>query len=66
MANRKFSQFTNGGTNQSPTDTLIGLDVSLSTNAQNSYWTLNSLFSEITRNITDGAVRFGGFAAPAV
>lgn len=28
--------------------------------------TLNNTFSEITKNITDGALRFGGFAAPAV
>lgn len=58
MANRKFSQFTAGGTNQSPTDTLVGLDVSLSAAAQNTYWTLNDLFSNPTRNITDKAMRW--------
>lgn len=63
---RKFSGFTDGLTNQSPTDTLVGLDVSLSAAAQNSYWTLNNLFSVITRNITDGALRFQGFAAPSL
>ena len=63
---RKFSGFTNGLTNQGPTDTLVGLDISQPAAAQNTYWTLNSLFSVITRNITDGALRFGGFAAPAV
>lgn len=63
---RKFSAFTDGLTDQSPTDTLVGLDISLSASAQNTYWTLNSLFSVITRNITDGALRFQGFAAPSV
>lgn len=63
---RKFSGFTNGLTNQSPADTLVGLDLSLAANAQNTYWTLNNLFSVITRNITDGAIRFQGFAAPSV
>ena len=63
---RKFSAFTAGGTSQSPTDTLVGLDVSLSAANQNTYWTLNNLFSVITRNITDGALRFQGFAAPSV
>lgn len=63
---RKFSAFTDGLTNQSPTDTLVGLDLSQPASAQNTYWTLNSLFSEVTRNITDGALRFGGFSAPSV
>lgn len=62
---RKFSAFTNNPS-RVPTDTLVGLDISAAANAQNSYWSLNTLFSEITGNITDGAVRFGGFAAPAV
>ena len=66
MANRKFSAFTAGGTNQVPTDVLVGLDLSLAANAQNTKWTLNNLFAVVTRNITDGALRFGGFAAPAV
>ncbi len=66
MANKKFSQFTAGGTNQVPTDVVVGLDLSLSTANQNTQWTLNNLFSTITRNITDGALRFGGFAAPSL
>lgn len=66
MANKKFSQFTAGGTGQAPTDTLVGLDLSLPAADQNSFWTLNNLFSVITRNITDGALRFGGFAAPSL
>lgn len=66
MATRKFSAFTAGGTNQVPTDVLVGLDLSLAANAQNTKWTLNDLFAVVTRNITDGALRFGGFAAPAL
>lgn len=66
MADREFSQFTAGGTGQAPTDTLVGLDLSLPAADQNSFWTLNNLFSVITRNITDGALRFGGFAAPSL
>lgn len=66
MADKKFSQFTAGGTNQAPTDVIVGLDLSLAASAQNAKWTLNNLFSVITRNITDGALRFGGFAAPSL
>lgn len=66
MATKKFSAFTAGSTNQDPTDVLVGLDLSLATSAQNTKWTLNNLFAVVTRNITDGALRFGGFAAPAV
>lgn len=63
MATKKFSQFTNGSTGQAPTDTLVGLDLSLATNVQNTYWTLNDLFSNPTRNITDKAMRWN---APGV
>lgn len=66
MATKKFSAFTAGSTNQVPTDVLVGLDLSLAAASQNTKWTLNNLFSVVTRNITDGALRFGGFAAPAV
>ncbi len=45
---------------------MVGLDLSQPAAAQNTYWTLNSLFSVITRNITDGALRFQGFAAPSL
>ena len=62
---RKFSAFTNNPS-RVPLDTLVGLDISAAAAAQNSYWSLNTLFSEITGNVTDGAIRFGGFAAPAV
>ncbi len=62
---RKFSAFTNNPS-RVPLDTLVGLDISAAAAAQNTYWSLNTLFSEITGNITDGALRFGGFAAPAV
>ncbi len=56
--NREFSQFTDGLTNQSPTDILVGLDLSLPASQQNTKWTLNSLFATITRNITDKVLRF--------
>lgn len=62
---RKFSAFTNNPS-RVPLDTLVGLDISAAAAAQNSYWSLNTLFSEITGNVTDGAIRFGGFAAPSV
>lgn len=63
MANVKFDEFTDLAGTQVPTDTVVGLDVSADENA---FSTLNDLFSEVTRNITDGALRFGGFAAPAI
>lgn len=62
---RKFSAFTNSPT-RAATDTLVGLDVSAAAAAQNSYWTLNTLFSQISDNTTDGSIRWGGVAAPAV
>lgn len=65
MADRKFSAFTNNPT-RSPLDTLVGLDVSAAAAAQNSYWTLNTLFSQISDNTTDGSIRWGGVSAPAV
>lgn len=66
MADRKFSQFTDGLTNQSPTDELVGLDVSLPAAQQNTRWTLNGLFSKITRNITDKVLRFQAGSSPTV
>lgn len=66
MADKKFSQFTSGGTNQSPTDELVGLDISLPTSQQNTRWTLNDLFSKITRNITDKVLRFQAGSSPLV
>lgn len=62
---RKFSAFTNSPT-RAATDTLVGLDVSAAAAAQNSYWTLDTLFSEISLNTTDGSIRWGGVVAPAV
>lgn len=66
MADKKFSQFTDGLTDQSPTDELVGLDLSLSVINQNTRWTLNNLFSKITRNIADKVLRFQAGSSPLV
>jgi len=65
MASEKLSNLVNLAGAQVPTDLAYVVDVSAGT-AGSKRSTLNDLFSEITKNITDGAVRFGGFAAPAV
>lgn len=61
----KLSLLGSIGTGQVPTDLFYIDDLSLGAAGSLSI-TLNNLFSLITRNITDGAVRFGAFAAPAV
>jgi len=61
----KLSLLGSIGTGQAPTDLFYIDDLSLGAAGSLSI-TLNNLFSLITRNITDGAVRFGAFAAPAV
>lgn len=66
MADKKFSQFTDGLTNQSPADELVGLDISLPASQQNTRWTLNDLFSKITRNIADKVVRLQAGSSPTV
>lgn len=52
--------------NQVSTDLITGVDLSASLANQNVKSTLNDLFSVITKNITDGAVRFQEFTAPAL
>lgn len=66
MASKKITAMPNWGGNQVPTDLMTGVDLSQSAATQNVKTTLDDLFSEITKNITDGAVRFAGVAAPAV
>lgn len=66
MASKKITAMPNWGGNQVPTDLMTGVDLSQSAATQNVKTTLNDLFSEITKNITDGAVHFAGVAAPAV
>lgn len=61
----KLSLLGSIGTGQVPTDLFYIDDLSLGAAGSLSI-TLNNLFSVITRNITDGAVRFQAFAAPAV
>lgn len=61
----KLSLLGSIGTGQAPTDLFYIDDISLGAAGSLSI-TLNDLFSLITRNITDGAVRFAAFAAPAV
>lgn len=51
---------------QVPTDLLTGVDLAAVLADQNKKTTLNDLFSIITKNITDGAVRFQEFTAPAL
>ena len=65
MASEKLTALPNLAGGQVPTDLTYVVDVSAGA-AGSSRSTLNDLFSEITKNITDGAVRFAGFAAPAV
>jgi len=50
---------------QVPTDLAYVVDISAGANGSKSS-TLNDLFSIITKNITDGALRFQGFATPAL
>lgn len=65
MASLKLSALSSLGPNQVPTDLLYIDDLSAGAAGSKSI-TPNDLVSTITRNITDGAVRFQGFAAPAL
>jgi len=65
MASSKLSALVSLGANQVPTDLLYIDDVSAGAAGSKSI-TPNDLLALITRNITDGALRFGAFAAPAV
>lgn len=66
MPSKKITAMPNWGGNQVPTDLVTGVDLSASLANQNVKSTLNDLFATITKNITDGAVRWAGFAAPTV
>lgn len=66
MASKKITAMPSWGGNQVPTDLITGVDLSAALANQNVKSTLNDLFSIITKNITDGAVRFQEFTAPAV
>lgn len=65
MASEKLSALSSLAGGQVPTDLAYVVDVSAGT-AGSKKSTLDDLFAEITKNITDGALRFAGFAAPAV
>lgn len=66
MASKKITAMPDWGGNQVSTDLMTGVDLSEPDATKNQKTTLNDLFSIITKNITDGAVRFQGFAAPSV
>lgn len=66
MASKKITAMTNWAGGQVPTDLMTGVDLSAALADQNKKTTLNDLFSTITKNITDGAVRFQEFTAPAL
>jgi hypothetical protein len=63
MASQKLSALVSLAGGQVPTDLIYVDDLSAGAAGSKSS-TFNDAFSIITRNITDGAVRFGGFAAP--
>lgn len=65
MASKKLSALSSLAGGQVPTDLAYVVDVSAGTAGSKSS-TLDDLFAEVTKNITDGAVRFAGFAAPTV
>jgi len=64
MASAKLSALVSIGTGQVPGDLYYIVDVSAGAAGSKSI-TGDNLFSLITRNITDGALRFGAFGAPA-
>jgi hypothetical protein len=67
MPSKKITDMPDWAGNQISTDLVTGVDLSEADPAdQNVKSTLNDLFSVITKNITDGAVRFVGAFTPAV
>lgn len=66
MASKKITAMPNWAGGQISTDLVTGVDLSQSAANQNVKSTLNDLFSIITKNITDGAVRYAGTFTPAV
>ncbi len=65
MPSAKLTALVNLAAGQAPDDLAYIVDVSAGA-AGSKKSTLNDFISVITRNITDGALRFQGFAAPAV
>src|SRR3990172_1251789 len=65
MASKKITERPNLAGGQVSTDLVTAVDLSAAVASQNVRSTLNDLFAVITKNITDGAVRFQGFTAPA-
>jgi hypothetical protein len=67
MPNKKITAMPSLGGNQVPTDLVTAVDLSAAPVNQNVKSTLNDLFSTITKNITDRAIRFQApGSAPAV
>lgn len=67
MPNTKITAMPSLAGNQVPTDLLTAVDLSAAPVNQNVKSTLNDLFSTITKNITDRAIRFQApGSAPAV
>lgn len=66
MPSKKITEMPDWAGNQVSTDLVTGVDLSAALADQNVKSTLNDLFSIITKNITDGAVRFTGTFTPAI
>lgn len=67
MPNKKITAMPSLAGNQVPTDLVTAVDLSATPTQQNVKSTLNDLFSTLTKNITDRAVRFQApGSAPAV
>ena len=67
MPNKKITAMPSLAGNQVPTDLVTAVDLSAAPVNQNVKSTLNDLFSTITKNITDRAIRFQApGSAPAV
>jgi hypothetical protein len=62
---KKITAMPSLGGAQVPTDLIPAIDLSALPAAQNVQTTLNDLFATITKNITDGALRFQAVTAPA-
>lgn len=58
MASKKITAMPNWGGNQVPTDLLTGVDLSEPVATQNVKSTLNDVFDEITKNVTNLSIQF--------
>jgi hypothetical protein len=65
MAGSKLTALADLAGGQVPTDLAYVVDLSAGVNGSKKS-TLNDLFATITKNITDGALRFQAFAAPSL